>query len=198
METPKLMVDSSEKNGKAEIVIDYVLSWALRWCDRQLSSVCPILYDKCKYMMCKFLQIPDEQMDSVMFSDIKVWKEEDRIDLWVELVVTQNGENNRHAILIENKYYGSLRNIKDVDGIYRNQLEVYKKNFDKHYASQSDSWTLHYSVYTCIESWNPKLSIYDMAKNLGFQVLAFDDIVKDDHQETESDIYNEVWLRWGA
>ena len=30
---PKLMVDSSEKDGKAEIVMDYVLSWCLRRAD---------------------------------------------------------------------------------------------------------------------------------------------------------------------
>ena len=29
-EMPKLMIDDSENDGKAEIVMDYVLSWCLR------------------------------------------------------------------------------------------------------------------------------------------------------------------------
>ena len=51
-ELPKLMVDSSEKDGKAEIIMDYVLSWCLRRAD----EICqkdnkPILYEYCRYML---------------------------------------------------------------------------------------------------------------------------------------------------
>ena len=49
---PKLMVDSSENDGKAEIVMDYVLSWCLRRAD----VIClhdnkPILYRYCRNML---------------------------------------------------------------------------------------------------------------------------------------------------
>ena len=37
-ELPKFMVDSSDKDGKAEIVMDYVMSWCLRRADEICES----------------------------------------------------------------------------------------------------------------------------------------------------------------
>lgn len=40
----------------------------------------------------------------------------------------KNNIEEKHAILIENKYYTPLHLTKDDDGQYKNQLEVYRKN----------------------------------------------------------------------
>ena len=132
---PRLMRDSSETDGKAEIVMDYVLSWTLRRAAKECDiDNKPLLRHYCRYMLGLLLEIP--MSDDVIVSEVKVWKEYWNIDLWVEVALQCNGETEHHAILIENKYYTMLHNSYDDDGVPRNQLEVYKKKFDRHYADQ--------------------------------------------------------------
>lgn len=195
-ELPKLMVDSSEKDGKAEIVMDYVLSWCLRRAD----EICqrdnkPILYEYCRYMLGKLCEI--DVNDSVNFKNVEVWKEDQNIDLWVELEVEINDTSQKHAILIENKYYTGLHLIRDSDGEYRNQLEVYKKRFDEHYSKKEEEWKLHYNLVTCVERESPAFTMYDIAKDFGYQVHSFYDmLISPEPEPTESDIFNEFWIRW--
>ena len=193
---PKLMVDSSEKDGKAEIVMDYVLSWCLRRAD----EICqrdnkPILYEYCRYMLGKLCEI--DVNDSVNFQNVEVWKEDQNIDLWVELEVEINDTSQKHAILIENKYYTGLHLTRDSDGEYRNQLEVYKKRFDEHYSKKEEEWKLHYNLVTCVERESPAFTMYDIAKDFGYQVHSFYDmLISPEPEPTESDIFNEFWIRW--
>jgi hypothetical protein len=195
-ELPKLMVDSSEKDGKAEIIMDYVLSWCLRRAD----EICqrdnkPILYEYCRYMLGKLCEI--DVNDSVNFKNVEVWKEDQNIDLWVELEVEINDTSQKHAILIENKYYTGLHLTRDSDGEYRNQLEVYKKRFDEHYSKKEEEWKLHYNLVTCVERESPAFTMYDIAKDFGYQVHSFYDmLISPEPEPTESDIFNEFWIRW--
>ena len=193
---PKLMKDSSEKDGKAEIVMDYVLSWCLRRAD----EICqrdnkPILYEYCRYMLGKLCEI--DVNDSVNFKNVEVWKEDQNIDLWVELDVEINDTSQKHAILIENNYYTGLHLTRDSDGEYRNQLEVYKKRFDEHYSKKEEEWKLHYNLVTCVERESPAFTMYDIAKDFGYQVHSFYDmLISPEPEPTESDIFNEFWIRW--
>ena len=57
-ELANLIVDSSETDATAEIVMDYVLCWCLRRAD----EICktdnkPILYKYCRYMLGKICEI---------------------------------------------------------------------------------------------------------------------------------------------
>lgn len=195
-ELPKLMIDSSEKDGKAEIVMDYVLSWCLRRADKicQIDNK-PILYEYCRYMLGKLCEI--DVNESVVFKDVKVWKEDQNIDLWVELIVETDGKSQKHAILIENKYYTGLHPARDNEGQYRNQLEVYKEKFIEHYSKKDDDWKLHYNLVTCVERESPAFAMYDVAKEFKYQVYSiYDLLVSTDPQPTESDIFNEFWIRW--
>ena len=195
-ELPKLMIDSSEKDGKAEIVMDYVLSWCLRRADEicQIDNK-PILYEYCRYMLGKLCEI--DVNESVVFKDVKVWKEDQNIDLWVELIVETDGKSQKHAILIENKYYTGLHPARDNEGQYRNQLEVYKEKFIEHYSKKDDDWKLHYNLVTCVERESPAFAMYDVAKEFKYQVYSiYDLLVSTDPQPTESDIFNEFWIRW--
>lgn len=196
VELPKLMVDSSEYDGKAEIVMDYVLSWCLRRADVICSNEKPILYNYCRTMLASLLEI--ELNDSITFEDVKVWKQEYYIDVWVELQVNRGGVLEKHAILIEDKYYTGLHSSRDSDGEYRNQLEVYKKKFDNHYAQQADEWHKHYALITCISRTDPNFAMYDIASSFGFKTYSFYDLLGKarDYEESESDIFNEFWLRW--
>lgn len=192
---PQLMRDDSDKDGKAEIVMDYVLSWCFRRADAICKEEKPILYSHCRYILAKLLCIT--LSSDVEFRNVKVWKENQNIDLWVELELKQEDSVTKHAILIENKYYSKLHDTKDEDGVQRNQLYVYKRDFDAHYSKDENSeWQKHYALITCIERTDKKFDQYKIADEFKFNIFSFYELVENDIQ-TESDIFNEFWYRWG-
>ena len=192
---PQFMVDETESDGHVEPIIDYVISWCLRRADVRCKDEKPILYSHCRFMLGKLLSI--ENTDAVIFSNVKVWKQWENIDLRVEVDVEQMGKITKYALLIENKYYTGLHDTNDTDGKKRNQLEVYKKKFDAHYADKpNEDWKLHYALITCIERNDGKFEQYRIAEKFGFNLFSFYDLLKDDTQ-TESDLFNEFWYRWG-
>ena len=193
---PKLMVDSTESDGKAEIVMDYIISWCLRRADVICSNEKPILYNYCRILLATILEI--ELNDSIKFQEVKVWKQECNIDIWVELQVNRDGVLEKHAILIEDKYYTGLHLSRDTDGEYRNQLEVYKKKFDNFYAQQTDEFHKHYALITCISRTDPNFAMYDTAASFEFKTYTIYDLLgkEREYKESESDIFNEFWFRW--
>ncbi len=192
---PQFMRDSSSSDGHAEPVMDYVISWCLRRADVICKDEKPILYSHCRFMLGKLLGI--ENIDDVLFADVKVRKQEQYIDLWVELTKACQGKITKHALLIENKYYTGLHDTNDTDGKRRNQLEVYKKRFEAHYADKSsEDWKLHYALITCIEKKDNKFEQYRIAEKFGFKLFSFYELLENDIQ-TESDLFNEFWYRWG-
>ena len=72
---PKLMNDSSDKDGHAETIMDYVISWCLR----RAQSICkkekPILYSKCRYMLSKLLNLDTLDLKNIEFTRVEVWKQ---------------------------------------------------------------------------------------------------------------------------
>lgn len=64
------------------------------------SEAKPILHSQCKRMLCRVLEVPPE----VEILDVKVWKQESRIDLWVEVELKRNGNLEHHSVLIESKF----------------------------------------------------------------------------------------------
>ena len=196
VELPKLMVDSSENDGKAEVVMDYIISWCLRRADVICRYEKPILYNYCRIILATLLEI--ELNDAIEFQEVKVWKQDNNIDLWVELQVFRDGGFEKHAILIEDKYYTGLHLSRDTDGEYRNQLEVYKKKFDGFYAQQAAECHKHYALITCIDRTDPNFAMYDIAASFGFKTYTIYDFLSNECEceESESDIFNEFWFRW--
>ena len=141
MKDSQLMMDSSDTNGKAEALLDYVLSWSLRNCDEN-SSNCgkPILTGYSKYMLATLLEMGKENINDIRFKTVKTWKQWNNIDLCVEVILEIAGQEEKHAILIEDKYYTNLHLSKDTDGKNRNQLVVYKKQFESCYNANDGDW----------------------------------------------------------
>ena len=186
IEMPKLMEDDSEKDGRPELVMDYIISWTLRRADVRCEIEKPILYGYCREIMAKLLDIYLD--DNTLFEQVKVWKQDQDIDLWIELQVNRNGVRECHAILIEDKFYSQLR---------PNQLENYKERFEAHYAVQADEWHRHYVLITCIERTDSKFEeYYGKASALGFIKYSIGEVFSRNRNECESDIFNEFWLRW--
>jgi len=194
--TPRLMKDSSEVDGHAEAVMDYVLSWCLRWSETKYKNIKPTLHDYCRYMLFKLIE--KNNRANIIVENVNVWKQSQKIDLWVEAKLVDNGNEEWHSVLIENKYYSPIHLSIDTDGAYRSQLEVYKKKFEKHYANRS-FFHLHFAVITCMERHEANFAAtYDEQEmgRLGFKLYSFDDMLDDSIKiDTESDIFNEFWLR---
>ena len=208
-ELPSFMIDSTLTDGRAETIIDFMLSWCIRCASIEYKvEEYKIFHNYCRNILAKLLGYK-EINDDIQFQNIQVWKGCQNIDLWVELEVKENEQINKHAILIEDKYYGPLRKCKDDDGEYRNQLFVYKKRFDAHYESvrkeqekkglKPEVWLPHYALVTCIKNETQKFAIYDTADDLGFNKFYIKELlgeINNNPAETESDIFNEFWFRW--
>lgn len=194
-EMPKLMNDSSYKDGHAETIMDYVISWCLRRAQSICKTEKPILYSKCRFMLSKLLDLDILNIESVEFKRVEVWKQWENIDLFVEVDALINNIEKRYAILIEDKYYSKLRYSRDTDGKYRNQLEVYKKKFENYYKEQNEMRELKYALITCIEREDTKFQQYNIANKFGFNVFSFYELLEDEIR-TESEIFNEFWFRW--
>lgn len=96
-----------------------------------------------------------------------------------------------HAILIENKYY---------TGIHDNQLERYRQIFEEYYSDKSDNLkrNLHYALVTCLYDVDTHYApLATTAKVNKFDIYHLFDLVDAslNYKETESDIYNELFLR---
>lgn len=194
-EMPKLMNDSSDKDGHAEPVMDYVISWCLRRAQSICKTEKPILYSKCRFMLSKLLDLDILNIGSVEFKRVEVWKQWENIDLFVEVDAVINNIEKKYAILIEDKFYSKLRSTKDIDGKSRNQLEVYKKKFENYYKEQNEVRELKYALITCIERNDKNFKQYNIANQFGFNVFSFYELLEDEIQ-TESEIFNEFWFRW--
>lgn len=188
---PFLMCDDSEKDGHAETMMDYVLSWSLR-CTKYpfIKDNKPLLYHYCKYILCTLIDRLQD-MDNVTIDDVRVWKQERYVDLWVEVDLHIDCRKEHHAILIEDKYY---------TGVHDDQLARYKRIFEEHYQDKETypENKRHYVLITCLYSDNIYYApLAQTAKENGFKIYHLYDIVDNSlgYRESESDIFNELFLR---
>ena len=188
---PFLMCDDSEKDGHAETMMDYILSWSLR-CTKYsfIKDNKPLLYHYCKYILCTFID-KLQDMNNITIDDVRVCKQKQYIDLWVEVDLHINDREEHHAILIEDKYY---------TGVHDDQLKRYRQIFEELYKDKEKypRRNLHYVLITCLYSDNINYApLAQAAKENGFEIYQLYDIVDNSlgYKETESDIFNELFLR---
>lgn len=191
MEKSILMCDSTEGDGKAEIVMDYVMSYSLRMAANDYLKKYPKLCQYCRYMLGKLIDVKITNKTNV--KSVKVWKEWRYIDLCVEVVIVEGEMEQKYALLVENKYYTLLHD---------NQLSKYKAIFDEYYDAKN--WKRVYKLVTCHEKYNIK-KFYgkELSKNPEFKALNFYDLLikkywhkdTENYEDTESEIFNEFWLR---
>lgn len=134
-----------------------------------------------------------EMNDNTLVKSVVVKKQWNKIDLCVEVILEEGDIESKHAILIEDKYYTKLHN---------NQHIEYKIIFDKQY----EEWIKTYRIITCYDDSNRVEELYgEDIKGTPYKVYTFYEMLSpelwDGEQglcvETESDIFNEFWLRWG-
>ena len=187
------LIDSSELDGKCETIMDYTISWTLRRAQEEFHEEKPVLFGYCREILAQLLGLPCS--DGLKFESVKTWKQSSYIDVWVEVILSLDGEQQRHAILIENKYYTGLHLAKDTDGVKRNQLLVYRKKFDAYYEEQQEIFIKHYALITCISESDPKFQMYAEAPEYGYTIYPLEDLHNYLSEDSESDIFNEFWVR---
>ena len=136
--------------------------------------------------------------NNMPITSVKVWREWKYIDLCVEVTIGEEKNGDHYAILIENKYYGKLR---------ENQLSDYKKVFDDYYDTKGlPKSQRRYKLISCFVNEKDVKDIYgkEIDKVEGFSAIPFYDLINNDeywhekdnaYEETESEIFNEFWLR---
>ena len=196
-----LMCDSTEGDGKAEIVMDYIMSYSLRHAVDKYLIEKPMLCRYCRYMLGVLLSDIFIN-DNAKIKSVKVWKEWQYMDLCVEVLLEKGETKQTYAILIENKYYSKLR---------ENQLVDYKKKFDEYYDNNKEvcvpKANRRYKLVTCHET-EEMIKLYSEEVNKtkngnknSFEMLSFYELLPEEYlhdetyEETESDIFNEFWLR---
>ena len=191
MEKSLLMCDSTEGDGKAEIVMDYIMSYSLRMATNDHLKKEPKLCQYCRYMLGALLGIAIT--DDTNVKSVKVWREWRYIDLCVEVIIEDGENEQKYALLVENKYYTLLHD---------NQLNRYKEIFDEYYDTKE--WKRVYKMVTCHEKENiDKYYGQELAKSQEFKALNFYELLpkeyllkdKKTYEDTENDIFNEFWLR---
>lgn len=188
MEEELFMLDSSESDGAAEIVMDYVLSYTLRSVN---NSKKPLFAQYARKILFRLLELED--LGQIVQS-VKVWKQwgegHKRIDLTIEVELSGQGKISKHAILIEDKYYSGIRYD---DSRQEYQIQTYKRIFDNFYKGKEI--ICHYWVISCISKSDSKFNqLYDFVKDYGFKTLSIYQLVEDIKEECESDIFNQFFL----
>lgn len=197
MEQSLLMCDSTKSDGKAEIVMDYVMSYSLRHAVDKYLIAKPMLCRYCRYMLNVLLGIPIDDKSNI--ESVNVWREWQHMDLCVEAIV----DKQKYAILIENKYYSKLR---------ENQLVDYKQKFDEYYDNKEvyvSKENRRYKLVTCHDEdkieqlYGSEVNKTKGDNEEGFKILPFYDLLSKKYwhedvlayEDTESEIFNEFWLR---
>ena len=135
-----LMKDSSEGDSQKETMIDFILSWTLRRSMQQYSKEKPILYQYCRKILGKLINIA--MTDEVQVICVETWKQWKYIDLWANIHITYNGKEELHTILIENKTYTPT---------HHNQLARYKAIFDQVCEEHMPDAKRHYILITALD-----------------------------------------------
>jgi len=197
MKDSLLMCDSTEGDGKAEIVMDYVMSWSLRHATDKYTTEKPKLSQYCRYMLGRLLDTTID--DTTHVNSVEVWREWQYMDLCVEAIIEKDGVDEYYALLIENKYYSQLHN---------DQLKRYQAKFDEFYTLKGketgNKWILRYKLVSCLEEQEKAKNMYgNGTMGTDFEILSFYKLIdetlwdkdKGEYIDSESEIFNEFWLR---
>ena len=184
-----LMCDSTEANGPAEHVMDYVISYTLRLAQGICPNSTPILYIYVRHIIKELFELDDYLF---VVKEVKTYKQEKNIDLIVKMKMRRGGKEEEHALLIENKHATNLQ---------EGQLMNYKKSFEENYKGS----LLHYALISSYSQEEMDEKSKNQIQEAGFRCFSIDDLLPrymripdgvDYHNiDSENLIFNEFWLR---
>lgn len=178
-----LMRDSSEGDSQKETMIDFILSWTLRRAMQKYSDEMPILHHYCNNILCKLIGITIT--DDTQVLAVETWKQWKYIDLWVNIKLIRDGNEEFHAVLIENKAYTPT---------HHNQLARYKVIFDQVCDEYMPDANRHYILITALDKM--PITLAEECKDNGYTPFCLGDLNDYEQRDSESDLFNEFWLRY--
>lgn len=178
------MCDASEGDCRKEAIMDFIMLWTLRRAAATFKDDKPLLYDACRRILFGLLNMPRHSTAEALKVTVKKgWK---NTDLIAEVVLRHHdGREECHALLVENKVWTSTHD---------SQLQRYKQTFAEAYSGSGYADHMHMAVVTCFDK-PPAGMIADCQAN-GFRCIRIEDLQPvTPEEDTESDIFNEFWLR---
>lgn len=131
---------------------------------------------------------------NVDIKKVDIWRQWEQIDVTAEVEVVVNGQTQRHLVVLEDKAYTK---------IHDDQLNRYAEKVSEYYEGKSkQKFNIHYWVITFFDKSSNNWSILerecDKAK---WRLLSFYDVIgwsedkKEEFEGTESDLFEEFWLK---
>ena len=187
MKESLFMQDSWHSNHGYEAMLDFQMSWLMRLAaEKDIEK--PQLYKISKDVLLRLIEIGNEDKQNVTIENVKVWRQWKSIDVIAEVDIKVNDLIEHHLVVIEDKAYTM---------VHDNQLTRYKQTVEETYGGTRKP---HYWVITFFDE-NQKYK-YEALKvdcdNAKWKLLSFYDVIgwKDgEFPDTESDLFNEFWLR---
>lgn len=186
MKKSLFMLDSSRSNYGYEAMLDFQISWLLRIAKEHPSKTKPELHKVARKVLFKL--IDKEDRPEYRITQVEVWKQWERIDVIAAIELEVNNLTERHLVVIEDKAYTLIHDDQltryehAVNSYYRNK--TYEKHFWVISFFDRDEKCFKDLMAQCEKTvWEP-LSFYEV---IGWKDGKFSD--------TESDLFNEFWLR---
>lgn len=186
--TPAFFYDESNSD-KSEEVIDYFISWTLR-CAQSKFEKLGLVHTYAKRIVSELLFEDYLKLENVKIDEVKVWKQDSRIDIWVHVILN---DGRKYAIIIENKLYAYLE---------PHQLPTYKKIGENHYSEKSD-FDVKYIFLRCDDDFQKENDIRAGDKKQcemhGFRPILLWDLKEAMHADgkvTDNDLFDEFWFNW--
>ena len=188
MKKSLLMQDSWRSNHGYEAMLDFQISWLLRLsAEKKVEN--KRLHEISKEVLLRLIERGGST--DVIISKVEIWRQWANIDVTAEVELTVDGQTEQHLIVIEDKAYTLLHD---------DQLARYKNSVKDYYEGKhKPKVNIHYWVITFFEEGNRWDSLQKECKENGWRLLSFYDVIGwnegEEFLDTESDLFDEFWLR---
>ena len=189
-----LMQDKWGSNHGYEVMLDFQMSWLMRLA-AETNVEKKKLHQISKEVLLRLVGLLETP--NVDIKKVDVWRQWEHIDITAEVEVTVNGETQHHLVVIEDKAYTM---------IHDDQLSRYAETVSAHYSGRrKKDYKIHYWVITFhdegSECWKKLKNDCDECKIVKWELLNMYDVIgwskdrENDFNNTESDLFDEFWLK---
>lgn len=186
MKESQFMQDSSRSNYGYEAMLDFQMSWLLRIAKEHPSKTKQELHKVARKVLFKLINKEDRLEYKI--KRVKVWKQWEHIDVIAEIELEFNTQIERHLVVIEDKAYTL---------IHDDQLTRYEHTVNSYYRDKT--YNKHYWVISFFDKEEKCFNdLMAQCKGTDWKPLSFYEVIgwKDgEFPDTESDLFNEFWLR---
>ena len=187
MKKSLLMQDSWRSNHGYEAMLDFQISWLLRLAaEKEVEN--KRLHKISKEVLLRLIEWKGST--DVIISKVEIWRQWASIDVTAEVVLTVGENIERHLIIIEDKAYTLLHD---------DQLARYRDSVNDFYKGKhKPTIDIHYWVITFHEEGRYWERLKYDCKQAEWEILSFYEVIgweNGEFSDTESDLFNEFWLR---